>query len=203
MAEIIVVHGPPGSGKTTHCERLVKVSPDNTLFHLSTGNRLRAIRTNQVDSAFKDSILLPREKQNTPVQLDHKLVDSVVFEFVASCPPQSIVLIDGYPSFVDAIDIFMDSIHTNRHDLLGCINFKLSEETSRLRLKNRGSRLGEKQITDDFIQKRISHHYEVTVPAVKVLEKLVPTIIIDAEPSEEQVWGLFFNAYVKLATVTP
>lgn len=123
MAEIIVVHGPPGSGKTIHSERLTQFSfSDHPIFHISAGNRLREIRTRSVDSRFSAEVNDP----NAHALLDHRIVNGIIFEYISDCPADSIVLVDGYPRFADAIDVFMKAVKEGSHTLLGCINLNIS-----------------------------------------------------------------------------
>lgn len=137
MAEIIIIHGTPGSGKSTHSEKLTQFSYGGfPIFHISVGNRLRDIRTGNKDSKFSSEINNPY----APALLDHRIVNNIIFEYIEECPADSIVLVDGYPRFVDAIDIFMDSIKGDNHTLLGCINLSISLETCMSRLSVRGGK---------------------------------------------------------------
>ena len=186
MTDIIVVHGTPGAGKSTHSIKLAQFSLDERpIFHISAGNRLRDVRIGEFNSAFNAEINNP----NAPMLLDHQIVNGVIFEYISQCPPDSIVLVDGYPRFTDAIDLFVEAIKEGGHKLLGCINLSISLETCMSRLSGRGSRRGERiGNTRDFVEKRFSDHLTYTTEAVNKLEEIVPVINIDAESNEQVVW---------------
>lgn len=198
MAEIIVVHGPPGSGKSIHSERLTRFSfNDRPIFHISAGNRMRAIRTRTVDSRFSAEVNDP----NAPALLDHGLVNGIIFEYISDCPVDSIVLVDGYPRFADTIDVFMEAIKEGNHALLGCINLNISLEISMSRLPGRGARRGERiGISKDSVEKRFADHLTYTTEAINALGEITSLINIDAEPAIDIVWESFSNAFRTLAS---
>ncbi len=196
MAEIIVVHGTPGSGKSTHSEKLTQFSyRGRPIFHISAGNRLRDIRTHSVESRFSAEINDP----NAPRLLDHRIVNGIIFEYISECPDNSIVLIDGYPRFKDAIGVFMEAVKEGGHKLLGCINLNISLETSMARLSGRGVRRGERiSITMESVEKRFSEHLTYTTEATNALREFVPVIDVDAEPDMNTVWESYSEACRKL-----
>ena len=162
MTNIIVVHGPPGSGKSDHSRKLSQYSLDDRLiFHFSIGDHIRDIRTGNSNSAFKDCEI---NDPATPEYTKHQEVNGIVFEYVNECPRNSIVIVDGYPRFPEAIGFFKHSIEASNHNYLGCINLRVSQETSVVRLSTRGVRSGERifSITSDFVENRYSEYIDHT-----------------------------------------
>ncbi len=200
MAEIVVVHGAPGSGKTTHSEKLSHISyKDRPVLHISAGDRIRDIRLGEANSVHEDIVKDP----NAPFLLqDHSIVNGIVFEYVSECPSNSIVLIDGYPRFAGAISVFTESIHKGGHKLLGCINLNISQETCISRLAIRGVRKGERTIyTGNLVEKairRYSEYVDYTMVAVEEFGKITSIVSIDAEPNVEVVWQSFSEAFTEL-----
>ena len=197
MAKIVVIHGTPGAGKTTHSERLVKLSrADYPVFHISAGNRLRDIRTGVIQSTFGLEINNP----SAPALLDHRIVNGVIFEYIEQHTRNSIVLVDGYPRFVDAIEPFIEAIKTGGHELLGCLNLSISLETCMARLSGRGVRRGERIGVDiDSVERRYFEHSTYTIEAVKALKEITRVIDIDAESHQEIVWESYLLAFQELA----
>lgn len=200
MAEIIVVHGTPGAGKSTHSERLANYSVnERSVFHISAGNRLRDIRTGIVESAYGDVINSP----DAPSMLDHKIVNGVIFEFVLQCPENSVMLVDGYPRFPDATGVFLEAIKEGNHTLLGCINLNISLETSIERLSGRGVRSGERikgGSSVEFVEKRYADHLKYTNEAVHALGEAATVININAELDLNTVWEAYNEAFRALTS---
>lgn len=163
--------------------------------HISIGNTLRDIRTGIANSKFSMVINDP----DAPALLDHNLINDLILELISECSPDSIVLVDGYPRFADAIDVFADSLREGGHTLLGCINLNVSLETCMARLSERGARSGERIVLNrDSVEKRFSEHLTYTTEAVNVLRKITKVIDINAESSRDVVWELYVEAFREL-----
>jgi len=197
MADIIIIHGVPGAGKSTHSRKLTQYSiNERPIFHISAGELLRAIRTGEINSTFSNQVNSPE----APSPLDHELVNNIIFERICSYPPNSIVLVDGYPSFPDAVDPFMETIREGNHNLLGCLHLKISIETSISRLTIRGVRKGERfiDITPHVAEKRYREYLTHTIAAIKTLGKMVPVVNIDTESNQQVVWESFVKGVNEL-----
>lgn len=199
MAEIIVVHGYAGSGKSTQCERLVRDGFDDySIQHISVGNRLREIRTGLATSKYADIINAP----NAPSPLPDEIVSGAIFESVQS--PQvdkNLVLIDGYPRHPKAVEAFNDTLRDKSCKLLGTIAMQVSMEISLDRVVSRGQRLGEKVINDDlesFAAHRYSLDQRTTTLAVEALSRFAPVETIDANANVDSVYDCFKLSIGKL-----
>jgi adenylate kinase family enzyme len=193
MAEILVIHGTPGAGKTTHALRLQAEYPDD-VDHVSVGNRLRAILTDSEESAYKQEIDRHAKVLARSEPLPHDVVNEVMFEFINKCPVAAVVLVDGYPRFVEQFDYFYRSMDQGRHILKGVMHLRASEETSIARLNSRGQRKGERDVDANFAAWRYNEYASLTLPTIVMLGQLGKLVEIDAEPQLEQVWSEFYNA---------
>jgi adenylate kinase family enzyme len=197
MANIIVVHGAPGAGKTTLSKYLSQIRADGKpVYHISSGEQLRAIRTGEIISAFSQQVNDP----NAPLRLDNRLVDSIIFEFVQMCPDDSVVLIDGYPRFPDAVDTFLETAKDKGHKFLGCVNFEITKDTSFERLNIRGIRRGERIIgeTSEIVDRRYTEHELYTRESIQMLKKIALVVTIDASKPKIDVFRQFYNAVSNL-----
>ena len=196
MVGIIVVHGAPGAGKSTQCRRIEEIYSDEheKVRHLSVGDRLRKIRNREIDSQFSDNVNDP----DAPSPLDHYIVNGIVFEFISNCKQTNIVIIDGFPRFVDAINPFMQSIEEGGHALLGCINLCVSQGVSSERLGIRGIRKGEREFIVDFKEARWIDYLDNTRESVSRFREFTKVVDVDGEKDFETVWQTFNEAFIEL-----
>lgn len=144
-----------------------------------------------MSSVYSD-VVNPSPSQR--VLLDHSIVTGLIFEYINQFSGNSVILVDGYPSFADAVNGFISAIAINDHKLLGCVNLEVSKRVSMTRVIGRGTRPGEVDVSQSLAEKRYQEHEEFTLKAVKALAKETKVININAEPSLEVVWGSFCQA---------
>lgn len=200
MANIIVVHGAPGAGKSTQAQYLSENPIEELdIHHISAGNRIRAIRTGTFHSQYESQVNSP----NAPAPLPHELVNDIMFEYVSSCPPDSLVLIDGYPRFADAVNPFIQSSHENGHRVLGCINLDVTQDTCVSRVGIRGIRRGERVSGDtaEVAVARYGEYVTYTLDAIRAMGEIVPAVTIDANEDVETVRNRFNDAVLSLAVI--
>lgn len=190
MAEIIVVHGNPGSGKSTQCRIVQREGLDKfAVKHISAGDRMRDIRTGRSDSHVADFINNPE----APSPLPDNVINEAIFELIQpsdDSAAQTLALIDGYPRHPSAVEIFIDTVKSGEHNFLGVIALQVSLEESVARILARGVRSGE--LTDEdtlreFTENRYYQHAETTLRAIEELSKHAKVLNIDANRSVENL----------------
>lgn len=197
MTNIIVIHGPPGSGKTTLGARF-KEQFGAGVEHVSIGDYLRLILAGKKHSSFKKEIDAQIAILAESKPLPHEIVNGVIFEFIRTCPTASYVLIDGYPRHFPQLEMFIASIIAESHTYLGEIYLELSRESSMTRILGRLPRVGEKVVTMDFVEWRLNEYEEKTAPIVKNLQQHGEAVSMNAEAPPDAVYSVFSNEVVRI-----
>lgn len=197
MAEVIVVHGYPGSGKTTQCERVAKEGfLGKSIQHISIGDRLNAIRGGRISSDHSDYLNSPEATSPPP----DEIAKGVIFEAINE-DTKDLILIDGYPRYAHAVDGFYAGLQENNHRLIGTVDFDVSIFTSEHRILERGPREDESSqpdILESFASFRFNRHRQTAHIAMLALSNLAPIEVIDANGSKDDVYGLFSAALGRL-----
>ena len=198
MAEILIVHGYPGSGKSTLSEKFRNEGGMHIpVLHVSAGNRLRDIRTGRAESQYAPLINDPQ----APSPLPDAVVSGALFELIPPHVIEALALIDGYPRHEKAVGAFIESVNERKHRLIGCISLEVTLETSIERVLFRGERGGEKikaRSLEEFALKRYKDDASTTQRAVDLLGSVAAVERIDANVDIEAVWGSFQGAVQRL-----
>ena len=199
MAEVIVVHGYVGSGKSTQCSRLEQEGYfDSSVQHISAGNILRSIRNGLATSPYERFINSP----DAPSPLPDEVVTGAILESVLEPENNNtLVLIDGYPRHPTAVEAFRGELANRSHRFLGTIALQVSLETSVQRILQRGERAGEK-IKADTLQEFAVQRYELdrntTNIAIETLSEFAPVEIVDSSGERDVVYENFIKSIANL-----
>lgn len=198
MAEVIVVHGYPGSGKTTQCARVASEGlGSRTVQHVSVGNRLRAIRSHAVQSKYSGYINSP----DAPPTLPEEIIRGALFESFHNIHDDDILLIDGYPRFSHALDDFYTALSDNDHQLLGAVHLGVSLDTSIERVALR-SRRTDKGFSEETLESnavfRYNRHRQTTLITLMAINATFPVEEIDGSGDKDEVHDRFVTALGRL-----
>lgn len=140
MAEIVVVHGYPGSGKSYLCERTAKEGIGGIeIQHVSMGDRLDGIRKGIIESRFSERILADPLAHPTD-----EIATGIVFEPVEEADNKGVFLFDSFPSYAGSYDKFCEKVRTDNHAVIGVVDCNTSITKSEERVASRGRRDGDK-----------------------------------------------------------
>ncbi len=178
--KIIFVIGPPGVGKNTQCDKLVK---KYNFIHFSTGDLLRAeISKNTENGSLIKSIM--SQGKLVPVNITCNLIKNAMDNY----SKDNIFLIDGYPRNKENIDGW-NEIFGDNYILITSIILDCDETILKKRLVGRGRKYGRIDDNINTIKKRFETHIKESKPIENKLKTMGPFIEIKSTGSINEVFN--------------
>lgn len=155
----LVLFGPPGSGKGTQSENIVKTYQ---LQHISTGDLLR-------DEVSRHTPLGIEAKKymDQGMLVPDEVVIGMISGKIDDAPDARGFVFDGFPrtrNQAEALDKLLEFKHTKIHLVLA---LEVPEAELIARLVNRGITSGRSDDTEEVITKRIKEYHLKTEPVAK------------------------------------
>lgn len=159
----IIIFGPPGAGKGTQSEKLIK---KYGFVHISTGDLFRWHTKNKtplgkrVHDIMTSGALVPDE-----------ITIAMLKEEVEKRPDASGFLFDGFPRTVaqaEALDLFMEE----QHMAIDCVvALDVTEEELRKRIAKRKDVENRADDAEEKLTKRISEYFSKTIKVLPYYEE--------------------------------
>ncbi|MBN1819934.1 MAG: adenylate kinase [Prolixibacteraceae bacterium] len=155
----LVLFGPPGAGKGTQAEFLVK---SYDLVHLSTGDLLRS------ELAAETELGLEAKKFMEKGELvPDAVVIGMIKNKIASVTDAKGFIFDGFPRTVDQAEALDEVLNENNIPISGMLSLEVEKEELIKRLLNRGKDSGRADDQDEsVIENRIKTYHEKTSPLI-------------------------------------
>jgi len=178
----IVLFGPPGSGKGTQSERLIK---QFELIHLSTGDILRAQIAEKTKLGLEAKQIMDRGEL-----VPDNVVVGMISGIIENNKNAKGFIFDGFPRTIaqaEALDEML-IIHSTKVNLL--LMLDVEEEVLIKRLTLRGEKSGRKDDVDiNIIQNRINVYHSQTKPVLEYYKKQGKAFQINGVQTEEEVYS--------------
>ncbi len=160
----IALFGPPGAGKGTQADLLVK---KYNLLHISTGSILR----NEIDEGTPLGLEAKKTIERGKLVSDEMIV-KIIEKTIRNNPDVRGYLFDGFPrTYVQAY--ILEGIMTRFHKKLCClISLEISEDVSVKRLLERGRTSGRRDDTEEVIRKRLREYNDKTIPVIEYYKEI-------------------------------
>lgn len=154
----IALFGPPGAGKGTQSEFLVK---EYNLFYISTGDLLR--------KEIKEQTQLGKEAQSIIASgglVPDEIIVQIIEKTITDNPNANGFLFDGFPrTYIQAY--ILEGLMIKLNTSLNClISLNVTEEESVRRLLHRGKTSGRSDDNEEVIRTRLKEYYEKTLPVL-------------------------------------
>lgn len=178
----IILFGPPGSGKGTQSEQLIK---KYQLKHLSTGDLLRS------EIAAKTPLGVEAKSFMDKGQL---VPDEVVIGMISSAldanPQVKGFLFDGFPRTAAQSEALDKLLHLKKTEIALVLALDVSEEELVKRLLNRGLTSGRSDDTnEEVIRARITEYHNKTKVVADYYSKFNKVINIKGEGTVDEIFA--------------
>ncbi len=183
----IVIFGPPGSGKGTQSENLIKTY---NLAHISTGDLLRKeISTNtQLGYLAKQHI---DKGELVPDEVIIGMIDSFLERMDNGTKG---VIFDGFPRTVDQAKALEDILKSYKTNVSVMLNLEVPEDELVTRLIERGKTSGRSDDNLETIKKRIEVYNTQTKPVMNFYKKEGKLANINGVGSIDDIFGRISEA---------
>jgi adenylate kinase len=159
----VVIFGPPGAGKGTQSDRLIK---KYGFIHISTGDLFRWHTKN--DTALGKKV---KEIMNSGALVPDEITIAMLKEELEKNPQAKGFLFDGFPRTVaqaEALDKFMKENGTAIHHVIA---LDVSEAELRARIAKRRTIENRADDADEKLNKRITEYFGKTIHVLPYYEK--------------------------------
>jgi adenylate kinase len=175
----VALFGPPGAGKGTQSEFLIK---KYKLFYISTGDLLRKELANKTPLGLQAQSIIA-----SGGLVSDEIIVQIIEKTIAENSQANGFLFDGFPrTYIQAY--ILEGLMIKLNTSLTClIDLKVSEEESVKRLLNRGKTSGRSDDNEAVIRNRLKEYNEKTLPVLQFYEDKGVHFEVDASASIEEV----------------
>jgi adenylate kinase len=175
QGEILVILGPPGSGKGTISKKLVD---RNDFTHISTGELIRNSKDKELKKTVERGEFIP---DRVMVRMLRKALGKADLERG--------VIIDGFPRNIKQIKLLDSLLGKLGVGLSHVIYLELDEDKAKQRIMKRAEKENRADDKDpEIISKRFNEYKEKTLPLVKKYKKSRKLVKVDASKKIERVY---------------
>ena len=188
----VILFGPPGSGKGTQADFIVK---RNYLTHISTGDIFRK-NISQKTNLGKLANEYMKKGQLVPDQLTINLLENELDSFLDT----NGFIFDGFPRTIPQADAFSTLLKTKKMSVSFIISLEVSENELVRRLLKRGLESGrEDDQNEEIIRNRIQVYEKQTSVLKEYYLNHLPNVVfsIDGERTIEKISNDISNILFK------
>ncbi|EJG02135.1 adenylate kinase family protein [Flavobacterium sp. F52] len=178
--EILIITGPPYSGKGTQCEIL----KDELHFeHISTGDRCRLEKQNETEIG---KIMSQYEEKGdlVPDSIMKDLFSKILDENIAAKG----IILDGYPRTEPQVNDLLELVKSKNLEIGKVINIDVPKEELLKRAQKRAETSNRKDDKDVNIHlKRIAVFESSTRPAIECMKSKIKVLTFDGMGTIEEI----------------
>lgn len=182
--ELYLIHGKPGSGKTTASKMAAEKLGD--AYHFSIGAELRARALDNKPSQYSKELKPYAEKLRQSLPIPPEIVALVFQECVASSPYETIIA-DGYPQYPDRLPAFEATLKSVMTEVLAICLIDVSDDVAKQRMRGREQRTAGIIEDETYISKRLESYEANLIPTIEALSHDYPVTVINGMQAPEAV----------------
>ncbi len=175
----IIIFGPPGAGKGTQSDFIVK---RYNLFHLSTGNLLRSEIEKKSPLGEKISAIV-----NKGSLVSDDIVSTLIKNIVTMSEYKKRIIFDGYPRNLSQVKILEKILSDDKQKIDLVLKLSVSLETIKKRILERQTLEKRADDNEATAVKRYKTYEDSTEPVIEYYKKLNILKEIDGERSIDQI----------------
>lgn len=185
--KIIIITGPPYSGKGTQCEVIKKNLDYN---HISTGDRCRLEKEEKTEIGM---IMSEYEERGdlVPDELMKDLFSQILDENIESKG----IILDGYPRTIHQVKNLMELVQAKNLSISKVLNIEVPQEELLRRASKRAETSNRKDDKNPEIHtKRIRVFENLTIPAINNMKDILPVTNFDGMGQIEEITEKILNS---------
>ncbi|WP_319773176.1 adenylate kinase [Breoghania sp.] len=190
----LILLGPPGAGKGTQAERLVK---KHGIVQLSTGDMLRA-----AVAAGTPIGLQAKEVMDRGDLVSDDIIVKIIEDRTAEPDCANGYILDGFPRTIAQAEALDDMLAKQGTALTAVIELRVDDEVLVSRIETRARETGGARADDNVetLRKRMEVYHAQTAPLVSFYEKRGMLRSVDGMKSIDDVAGQIDTLLVEAAT---
>jgi adenylate kinase len=170
--EILIITGPPYSGKGTQCDVLKEVL---NFEHISTGDKCRAEKQNETQIG---KVMSEYEEKGDLVP--DSIMKDLFGKILDENKSKAGIILDGYPRTKPQVDDLMELVASRNLQIGKVLNIEVPKSELLIRAKKRAETSNRKDDKDPQIHiKRIEVFEDSTRPAIEYMKSKIKVLTFD------------------------
>jgi adenylate kinase len=178
--QILVITGPPYSGKGTQCEILEEILKFK---HISTGERIRAEKDN--DTRIGQ---IMKEYEERGLLVPDEIMEELLTQIIVENEKEKGIIFDGYPRTSPQVDTLIKLLNDHNKEINQVINIEVPKDILLNRAKERAKNSTREDDKDESIHIRRIEVFEAnTKPAIEYFKTKMKVDDIDGIGTIEEI----------------